>query len=92
LSSCCISWRCERLAFSPQEGSEIPYFADFLRQRIANYKIPKYFSIETELPKLPNYKIDKVTLQSRVAGPSRLGGENTQVLANQSASFVGRTR
>jgi acyl-CoA synthetase (AMP-forming)/AMP-acid ligase II len=41
---------------------------DFLRQRIANYKVPKHFSIEVELPKLPNYKIDKVALKSRVAG------------------------
>jgi acyl-CoA synthetase (AMP-forming)/AMP-acid ligase II len=38
----------------------------FLRSRIANYKIPKTFAVEEELPRLPNGKIDKVTLQARV--------------------------
>jgi acyl-CoA synthetase (AMP-forming)/AMP-acid ligase II len=50
----------------PEASITADELRDFLRQRIANYKIPKYFSIETELPKLPNYKIDKVTLRSRV--------------------------
>ena len=40
----------------------------FLRERIANYKIPKTFSIEHELPKLPNGKIDKLTLKARALG------------------------
>lgn len=40
---------------------------DFLRARIANYKVPKTFTIEQELPKLPNGKIDKVTLRARAA-------------------------
>jgi acyl-CoA synthetase (AMP-forming)/AMP-acid ligase II len=39
---------------------------DFLRARIANYKIPKSFSFEAELPKLPNMKIDKQTLKRRL--------------------------
>lgn len=39
---------------------------DFLRTRIANYKIPKAFSIEPEIPKLPNGKVDKMTLKGRV--------------------------
>jgi acyl-CoA synthetase (AMP-forming)/AMP-acid ligase II len=38
---------------------------DFLRARIANYKIPKSFAIEAELPKLPNGKLDKLTLKAR---------------------------
>jgi len=38
---------------------------DFLRERIANYKIPKTFSIEVEIPKLPNGKVDKMTLKAR---------------------------
>jgi acyl-CoA synthetase (AMP-forming)/AMP-acid ligase II len=37
----------------------------FLKSRIANYKIPKAFAVEPELPRLPNGKIDKVTLQAR---------------------------
>jgi acyl-CoA synthetase (AMP-forming)/AMP-acid ligase II len=37
----------------------------FLRERIANYKVPKTFSIEIELPKLPNGKIDKLALKDR---------------------------
>jgi acyl-CoA synthetase (AMP-forming)/AMP-acid ligase II len=40
---------------------------DFLNERIANYKIPKHFQIEAELPKLPNLKIDKVALRSLVS-------------------------
>ena len=37
----------------------------FLRARIANYKVPKTFEIEAELPRLPNNKLDKVALQTR---------------------------
>lgn len=39
---------------------------DFLKSRIANYKIPKSFSFEAELPKLPNMKIDKQSLKRRL--------------------------
>lgn len=39
---------------------------DFLKSRIANYKIPKEFSFELELPKLPNSKIDKQQLKRRL--------------------------
>ncbi len=51
----------------PEPGPtvNIDELRDFLRQRIANYKVPKYFSIETELPKLPNTKIDKMALKAR---------------------------
>ncbi len=37
----------------------------FLKTRIANYKIPKSFEIEAELPRLPNNKLDKAALQAR---------------------------
>jgi acyl-CoA synthetase (AMP-forming)/AMP-acid ligase II len=37
---------------------------EFLRARVANYKIPKRFVIAAELPKLPNLKIDKAALRS----------------------------
>jgi acyl-CoA synthetase (AMP-forming)/AMP-acid ligase II len=40
---------------------------EFLRARIANYKIPKRFVIATELPKLQNLKIDKAALRSVAA-------------------------
>jgi len=59
----------------PEPGASVSpeELRDFLRRRIANYKIPKYFSIEGELPKLPNTKIDKVALKSRVSSGTHLG-------------------
>lgn len=36
---------------------------DFLRHRIANYKIPKSFSFLIELPILPSMKIDRIALR-----------------------------
>lgn len=39
---------------------------DFLRPLLANYKVPKAFSFEAELPKLPNSKIDKQELKRRL--------------------------
>lgn len=59
----------------PQPGVSLSpdELRDFLRQRIANYKIPKYFSIESELPKLPNTKIDKMLLKSRVTSKQAAG-------------------
>jgi fatty-acyl-CoA synthase len=38
----------------------------FLRERMANYKIPKAITIEAELPLLPNTKIDKRALKERL--------------------------
>ena len=40
---------------------------DFLKPRLANYKLPKSFTIEPALPRLPNYKIDKQALKARLA-------------------------
>ena len=37
---------------------------DFLKARIANYKVPKSFEILQEIPKLPNSKLDKMTLKA----------------------------
>lgn len=42
----------------------------FLRERIANYKIPKSFSFESELPLLPNSKVDRKALKVRALGNS----------------------
>ena len=36
------------------------------RERLANYKIPKHWSIDPELPRLPIGKIDKQTLRRRL--------------------------
>ncbi len=44
----------------------------FLKERIANYKVPKGFSIEVALPLLPNGKIDRQQLKSQLS--SRLSG------------------
>jgi acyl-CoA synthetase (AMP-forming)/AMP-acid ligase II len=38
----------------------------FLKARIANYKVPKDFTIEAALPLLPNGKIDKRALAARL--------------------------
>jgi acyl-CoA synthetase (AMP-forming)/AMP-acid ligase II len=48
---------------------------EFLRARIANYKIPKQFIIAAELPKLPNLKVDKVALKSAAATPVAIRNE-----------------
>jgi acyl-CoA synthetase (AMP-forming)/AMP-acid ligase II len=39
---------------------------DFLKPLLANYKIPKSFSFEPELPYLPNMKVDKQALKRRL--------------------------
>ncbi len=39
---------------------------EFLKARIANYKVPKTFTIADELPLLPNGKVDKVTLADQL--------------------------
>lgn len=40
---------------------------EFLRPRLANYKLPKSFSFVAELPLLPNSKVDKQALKARLA-------------------------
>jgi non-ribosomal peptide synthetase component E (peptide arylation enzyme) len=47
----------------------------FLKQRIANYKVPKDFDVEPALPLLPNGKIDKQALIARLAARSDTTGE-----------------
>jgi len=53
----------------PRPHSEVTAgeLRDFLRDRIANYKIPKVFTIDAELPTLPNGKVDKMALRSRIS-------------------------
>ena len=40
---------------------------DYLKARIANYKVPKRFEVLAEIPKLPNSKIDKMALRAMAA-------------------------
>ena len=42
----------------------------FLKERMANYKVPKGFSIEVALPLLPNGKIDRQQLKSLLSSGS----------------------
>jgi acyl-CoA synthetase (AMP-forming)/AMP-acid ligase II len=47
-------------------GSRIPSvdeLREYARERLANYKVPKYFVTVAELPQLPNGKADKVRLR-----------------------------
>lgn len=41
---------------------------EYLKGRIANYKVPKSFVVQDTLPKLPNSKIDKMSLRAIAAG------------------------
>ena len=53
-------------AFVETEGGALLSEADierYCRERIANYKVPKRFSLSEDLPKLSTGKIDKKTLQ-----------------------------
>jgi acyl-CoA synthetase (AMP-forming)/AMP-acid ligase II len=56
----------------PRPGASVTpaELRDFLHKRIANYKIPKHFSIEAELPILATLKVDKLTLKARAASMS----------------------
>ncbi len=40
---------------------------EHLKPLLANYKLPKTFSLEPSLPLLPNYKVDKQALKRRLA-------------------------
>ncbi|MCA2223678.1 class I adenylate-forming enzyme family protein [Nonomuraea aurantiaca] len=50
------------VAAGPVTAGELRQYA---RARLANYKVPKVFRLEAELPKLPIGKIDKVELRRR---------------------------
>lgn len=45
---------------------EVEELRGFLRERLANYKVPKTFSIEEALPLLPSSKIDRQELRRRL--------------------------
>ena len=41
---------------------------DFCHKQLANYKIPKQFTLSTSLPMLPIGKVDKVALKHKLLG------------------------
>ena len=47
----------------PGQDISVPELKAFLRTQIANYKIPKKFSIVDDFPTLPNTKVDKMALK-----------------------------
>ncbi len=59
---------CAFVELAPGGAASADELRDFLRVRIANYKIPKRFVIEAALPKLPNGKLDKLALNARALG------------------------
>jgi acyl-CoA synthetase (AMP-forming)/AMP-acid ligase II len=55
------------VALKPGHAADSEGLRVFLRERLANYKIPKTFSFEAALPLLPTSKIDKQALKRRLA-------------------------
>ena len=55
------------VALKPGHAVDSEGLRAFLRERLANYKIPKTFSFEAALPLLPSSKIDKQALKRRLA-------------------------
>lgn len=53
----------------PRPGHSVDFHAlrQFLKARIANYKIPKSWQLLDEFPKLPNGKVDKRSMQPLIA-------------------------
>ncbi len=54
------------VATKPDAVVEVEDLRRFLRDRLANYKVPKTFSFEAALPLLPSSKIDKQALKRRL--------------------------
>jgi acyl-CoA synthetase (AMP-forming)/AMP-acid ligase II len=53
----------------PGHSVHIDELRGFLKERIANYKVPKGFTVDPALPLLPNGKVDKVALKRRLEQP-----------------------
>ena len=53
---------------SPKAGQTVTEneIREFLSERIANFKIPKRFSVREALPLLPNSKLDKQALRAEL--------------------------
>ena len=54
---------------SPKAGDAVDDLEAWCEERLANYKRPKRYVIEAELPLLPIGKIDKSALKKRAAEP-----------------------
>ena len=52
----------------PRSGQQVTSLelSEWCRQRVANYKVPKYFEIVESLPRLPIGKIDKQLLKTNL--------------------------
>lgn len=81
-------WGEVGIAFVTPIRSHIPLSEDDLRlfskEHLANYKIPKRFLIRSELPVLPNGKIDKRQLREEATRLHSTGGAPTSAKAQSS--------
>jgi acyl-CoA synthetase (AMP-forming)/AMP-acid ligase II len=61
-------WESVGVAFLVPENAEtfdLGQLTQYLRSRLANYKVPKRFLVMSELPQLANGKVDRVRLRQR---------------------------
>lgn len=64
-------WESVGVAFVVPENPDrfdLIGFTEYLRSRLANYKVPKRFVVMRELPQLANGKVDRVQLRSQAGG------------------------
>lgn len=54
------------VAVAPGSGLSEQSLRDFMRERVANYKVPKRFYLCETLPTLPNLKYDRVALKRKL--------------------------
>jgi acyl-CoA synthetase (AMP-forming)/AMP-acid ligase II len=53
---------------SARTGFDSMALANYARERLANYKVPKTFVVRHHLPRLANGKIDRLALRAEAAG------------------------
>jgi fatty-acyl-CoA synthase len=58
------------VVLKPGEKTDAQEVVDFIREKVAKYKIPKYVEFVEELPKTPSGKIQKNMLKGRPLDPS----------------------
>jgi acyl-CoA synthetase (AMP-forming)/AMP-acid ligase II len=59
---------CAVVVPRPEATLTLERVQDFVRQRLAGYKVPRRLVIVTELPVLPSGKVDKKRLRAEIAG------------------------
>jgi acyl-CoA synthetase (AMP-forming)/AMP-acid ligase II len=59
---------CAVVVPRPDAAVTLDVVADFVRQRLAGYKVPRRLVIVTELPMLASGKVDKKRLRAQIAG------------------------